>query len=245
MSPDADRGAPVSEQDDSPTTSGRGGSRVRLVVLVVLVVAVGGFLLARPDLVGGVLDEVRSTVDGAGAWGPVLFVLAYAGLTVLLVPGSPLTIAAGVLFGPFLGTLWAVLGASLGATGAFLWGRRLGRDAVENLAGDGFRRLDRWLSGRGLLAVLYIRFVPLVPFNLSNPAAGVTGIALRDFVVGTVLGIVPGTFAFAALGGSFDDLTSPLFLGAVALLVVLAVGAPLLDRRVGAGRRDREGSTAP
>jgi uncharacterized membrane protein YdjX (TVP38/TMEM64 family) len=125
-----------------------------------------------------------------------------------------------------------VVGATVGATGAFLWGRRLGREAVAGLTGDRFDKVDGWLHDRGLLAVLYVRLVPLLPFNLLNPVAGVTGVTLRDFVVGTAVGIVPGTFAFAALGGTFDDPTSPTFLGALALLVVLAVGAPLVDRRV-------------
>jgi uncharacterized membrane protein YdjX (TVP38/TMEM64 family) len=128
-----------------------------------------------------------------------------------------------------------VVGATLGAVGGFLWGRRLGRDAVATLAGDRVERIDDWLGERGLVAVLYLRFVPLVPFNLSNPVAGVTGLHLRDFTVGTALGIVPGTFAFAALGGSIDDPTSPLFLGAVALLVLLAVVVPWVDRRRKAG----------
>ena len=212
------------------------GAVVRLAVLGLLVVLVGGFLLLRPELVGDALAEVRSLVERAGPWGPAVYVAAYALLTVLLVPGSPLTVAAGVLFGPFLGTGLAVVGASLGATGAFLWGRRLGRDGVAQVAGDGVQRVDRWLAGRGVTAVLYLRLLPIVPFNLSNPAAGVTAIRLRDFVVGTVLGIVPGTFAFAALGGSIDDLTSPTFLSALALLVALAVGAPLVERRVRADR---------
>ena len=212
------------------------GAVVRLVVLGSVVVAVGAFLLLRPELVGDALAEVRSLVERAGPWGPAVFVAAYALLTVLLVPGSPLTVAAGVLFGPFVGTGLVVVGASLGATGAFLWGRRLGRDGVAQVAGDGVQRVDRWLAGRGVTAVLYLRLLPIVPFNLSNPAAGVTAIRLRDFVVGTVLGIVPGTFAFAALGGSIDDLTSPTFLSALALLVALAVGAPLVERRVRADR---------
>lgn len=180
-------------------------------------------------------------MEAAGAWGPFLFVLVYAVLTVLLVPGSPLTVAAGVLFGPYLGTGLVVVGATLGATGAFLWGRRLGRRAVARLTGDRFERVDDWLRHRGLLAVLYVRLVPVLPFNLLNPTAGITDITLRDFVVGTAIGIVPGTFAYAALGGSFDDPTSPTFLAAVALLVVLAVGAPLVDRRV-RGRDDQSSS---
>ncbi len=205
---------------------------LRIGLFALLVVGIGGALLAAGGRVDEALDLIRDTVDRAGTWGPVLFVLAYAVLTMLLVPGSPLTIAAGVLFGPWLGTALVVVGATAGATGAFLWGRRLGREAVARLTGDRFDRVDGWLHDRGLLAVLYVRLVPLLPFNLLNPVAGVTGVTLRDFVVGTAVGIVPGTFAFAALGGTFDDPTSPTFLGAVALLVILAVGAPLVDRRM-------------
>lgn len=217
-------------ETDQPVDRWRAWVRIGLFVL--LVVGVGGALLASGGRVDEALEAIRGLVDRAGWWGPVLFVLAYALLTVLLVPGSPLTIAAGVLFGPFLGTALVVVGATLGATGAFLWGRHLGRDAVARLTGDRFEKVDDWLHDRGLLAVLYVRLVPVLPFNLLNPVAGVTGLTLRDFVLGTAVGIVPGTFAFAALGGSFDDPTSPLFLGALVLLVVLAVGAPLVDRRV-------------
>lgn len=205
---------------------------VRVALFALLVLGVGGALVVSGGRVGEALTAIRTTTDGAGAWGPVLFVVTYAVLTVLLVPGAPLTIAAGVLFGPAVGTVLVVIGANIGATGAFLWGRRLGREAVARLTGERFERIDRWLRDRGLLAVLYLRLVPVVPFNLLNPVAGVTGVRLRDFVLGTVIGIVPGTFAYAALGGSFDDPTSPVFVAAVALLVVLAVGAPIVDRRV-------------
>lgn len=216
----------------SDTTTARRQAWVRLALFGVLVVGLGGLLLASGGQVGEALARIRSAVDASGVWGPLLFVLVYTGLTAALVPGSPLTIAAGVLFGPWWGTALVVVGATVGATIAFLWGRRLGRGAVDRLAGARFERVDGWLRDRGLLAVLYVRLVPVLPFNLLNPVAGVTGVRLRDFVLGTAVGIVPGTFAFAALGGSFDDPTSPLFLGAIALLVVLAVGAPLVDRRI-------------
>lgn len=204
----------------------------RIVLFGALVLGVGGTLLATGGRVSEALQLIRDVVDRAGLWGPLLFVVAYAVLTVLLVPGSPLTVAAGVLFGPVAGTALVVVAATLGATGAFLWGRRLGRGAVARLTGDRFEKVDAWLHDRGLLAVLYVRLVPLVPFNLLNPVAGVTGVTLRDYVVGTAIGIIPGTFAFAALGGSFDDPSSPMFLSAVGLLVVLAIGAPLVDRRI-------------
>ncbi len=206
-------------------------ARIRLGLLVVIVVGLGAVFVANGGRVDEALAAVRDAVDRAGALGPLLFVLAYAGLTVLLVPGSVLTVTAGVLFGPVLGTGLVVVGATLGAVGAFLWGRRLGRDAVVQLAGDRVERVDEWIGERGLVAVLYLRLVPIVPFSLLNPVAGVTRVGLRDFTIGTMLGIVPGSFAFAALGGSFDDPTSPVFLLALAMLVLLAVVVPWVDRR--------------
>ena len=74
---------------------------------------------------------------------------------------------------------------------------------------------------------------PIVPFNALNYAAGVTAVTRRDYVVGTAIGIVPGAFAYAALGGSIDDPTFPAFLGAVGLVVALAVAAPLVNRFLG------------
>lgn len=227
----------MSGLDVTGSRTSRWRAWVRIALFAVLVAGVGGALVASGGRVSDALETIRTSVDAAGMWGPVLFVVVYAVLTVLLVPGSPLTIAAGVLFGPFVGTVLVVSGATTGATGAFLWGRHLGREAVGRLTGERFAKVDQWLEDRGLLAVLYLRLVPLVPFNLLNPTAGVTGVRLRDFVLGTAIGIVPGTFAYAALGGSFDDPTSPVFLSAIALLVVLAVGAPLIDRRV-RGRED-------
>lgn len=215
--------------DQSQVARWRDWARIGLFVL--LVAGVGGALLATGGPTAA-LERIREVVDSAGLWGPVLFVLAYAVLTILLVPGSPLTIAGGSLFGPFVGTALVVVGATLGATGAFVWGRRLGRDGVARLTGDRFEKIDEWLDERGFLAVLYVRLVPVFPFNLLNPVAGVTDLRLRDFVLGTLVGIVPGTFAYSALGGSFDDPLSPTFLSAVGLAVVLAVGAPLVDRRV-------------
>ena len=226
------------------TTAERWRARARVALLVLLVVGVGAALVASGGRVDAALERVRDLVAAAGVWGPLVFVALYAVLTAALVPGSPLTVAAGVLFGPWLGTVLVVVGATLGAGAAFLWGRRLGRDAVARLTGERFARADAWLADRGPLAILYLRLVPLVPFNLLNPVAGVTGVRFRHFVVGTAVGIVPGTFAFAALGGSFDDPTSPVFLGAAALLLVLAVGAPVVDRRV-RGRRQSSSSSSP
>ncbi len=207
--------------------------RVRLAILAVVVLAAGGALVATG---GPSLEGVRDAVESAGPLGALAFVVGYAVLTVALVPGSALTLAGGVLFGPWLGTALVVVGATAGACGAFAVARRLGREGVEAVAGERIGRLDAMLGRQGFTAVLLVRLVPVVPFNVSNYAAGVTAVSFRDFALGTLVGIVPGSFAYAALGGSFDDPTSPLFLTAVALVVVLAlVGVVVSRRRARAG----------
>jgi uncharacterized membrane protein YdjX (TVP38/TMEM64 family) len=119
--------------------------------------------------------------DRAAAAGPFVFAAAYAVAATLLLPAAPFTIGAGLLFGPVLGTATALVGATAGATGAFLLGRVLGRGAVEQFGGQRVAALDRYLSRRGFVAVLLVRLVPLFPFNLISVVAGVTGIPLRDY----------------------------------------------------------------
>lgn len=214
--------------------------RTRFGVLAVLVV---GLSVALIVLGGPSRSGIESLIDSAGVAAPLLFIALYVVMTVLMFPGAVMTAAAGVVFGTAWGTALAVVGAGLGAVAAFEAGRWLGREQVERISGDRLSRLDDWLEGRGFTAVLYLRLIPIVPFNVLNYVAGVTAIRRQDYALATVLGIVPGTFAYAALGGNISDPTSPAFIGAVVLIVVLAAGAPLVNRalrRRGIGAPDPE-----
>jgi uncharacterized membrane protein YdjX (TVP38/TMEM64 family) len=201
--------------------------RTRLVLMGVLVAgaSAAALLLGGPSQGG-----IEQTVDDAGALAPLAFVALYVVLTVLCFPGAVVTAAGGALFGTAAGALLAVAGATLGAIAAFLAGRRLGRAQVERIAGRRIGALDRWLVRRGFLAVLYLRLIPLVPFNALNYAAGVTAVGARDYVLGTAVGIVPGAFAYAALGSSLGDPLSTEFVVAVAMIVVLAAAGPIAQR---------------
>lgn len=201
----------------------------RLTVLVVLVGVGASLVLVADDLsVAG----IRAVVDGLGVWAPLVYVGLYVLATVFLLPGTPFTVAAGVVFGPWLGLGVVLLGATLGATGSFLVGRVVGRDAVVQLAGRRVRAIDRTLERNGLLSVLVVRLIPLFPFNVLNLVCGVTGLKLRDYVIGTAVGIIPGTALLVLAGGSIDDPTSPMFVGSVAGFVALAVVTGLIARRM-------------
>jgi uncharacterized membrane protein YdjX (TVP38/TMEM64 family) len=175
-------------------------------------------------------SQIEHLVHGAGIGAPIAFVVIYAVLTVALVPGSVSSVAAGALFGALWGTLLTVAGATLGATGAFLIARRLGRAPLRARSGARIQRLDRWVAQHGVLAVLYVRLVSLFPFTAVNYGFGVTGVTTRAYVAATAAGIVPATYALVALGGSLKHPGSPGFVAALTMVLILALAAPLTDR---------------
>ena len=204
-----------------------------------------GVLLAVAATVAIVLqpsqEDLEDALGGGGALGPVVYAAVYAVLTVALVPGLPLTLAAGALYGAVGGAAVSVIGASIGATAAFGLARRGARDSVERVRGERLAALEKRLDGKGLLALLTLRLVPVVPFNALNYAAGATSIGVRDYVIATTFGIIPGAVAFAALGAGLDDPASPLFIGAAALAIALALAARWFSKRLEPAERDEPG----
>ncbi|HBA86452.1 MAG TPA: TVP38/TMEM64 family protein [Geobacter sp.] len=158
------------------------------------------------------------------------FMLIYILQTALSLPGAAiLSLAAGAIFGSILGTVYAVIAATIGATLAFLVTRYLLRDMVLQKFGSKLERLNRELEQRGLNYLLFLRLVPLFPFFLINLAAGLTRLPLRVFVLGTLVGIIPGGFVFVNAGASLAvinslrDVASPRVLGSFALLGLFAL----------------------
>jgi uncharacterized membrane protein YdjX (TVP38/TMEM64 family) len=159
-----------------------------------------------------------------GMLAPFAYMLAYAVATVVFVPGAPLTIAGGALFGPIFGTLYTVVGATAGAVLAFILTRTIGRGFVGDLEGEKWKKLskyDKKMEENGLGAVLFLRFVPLFPFNGLNFALGLTKVKFKDYFWGTIIGILPGSFAYVYLG---DSLASPsVWKIALAILLLSAL----------------------
>ncbi|MBU5614127.1 TVP38/TMEM64 family protein [Geomonas azotofigens] len=167
-----------------------------------------------------------------------LFMAIYILQTALSLPGAAiLSLAAGAVFGVLAGTVYAVCAATIGATLAFLVTRYLLRDLVAGRFGARLEGLNRELERRGLNYLLFLRLVPLFPFFLINLAAGLTRLPLRVFVLGTLVGIIPGGFVFVNAGASLaainslGDVASPRVLGSFALLGLFAL-APVLYGRL-------------
>jgi uncharacterized membrane protein YdjX (TVP38/TMEM64 family) len=203
----------------------RGHPLARLAALWLVV----GASLVTLTLSGSISSSsVRGMVDGSGPWTVVAFLLLSSALTVACFPGPLLAGAAGIMFGIVGGTIVAIVAATLGATIAFLIARAVAGDAVEELGGPRVQAGAAWIGERGFLAVLYARIAPGLPYTLVNYAAGLSPVALGAFVAATTLGCAPRAFAYAALGGSLDNLDSPAAIAAVAVLVAMALGGAAL-----------------
>lgn len=176
-------------------------------------------------------QQVREIIESLGPFGGVAFVLLYVVLTVLFVPGTIPSVAAGALFGPIWGTLLTLAGAILGAAAAFEIARALGRERVRARMGQRTELADRWVHDQGLLGVIALRLIPVVPFNALNYAFGLSAVTRRDYLIGTAVGIVPGTIAFVVLGSSIADPRSPGFIGSLAAVVVLIAISTYRSRR--------------
>jgi uncharacterized membrane protein YdjX (TVP38/TMEM64 family) len=202
----------------------------RLSILVILI-AFSTYILAvhrewfeDPKLIKG---EVLSW----GAWGPIIYIVLYALGPSFLVPGAVMTIAAGLAFGAWWGSIWSLLGADAGAIVAFGAGRFLGRSFVERTMGVRLRRILDRLERNGFYLTLYLRLVPLIPYNAFNLLAGASPIRFTDYLWASVIGMVPGTVLFAVLGDSLWKPDSPRFFIALGLIACCFAGGELYRRR--------------
>lgn len=141
-------------------------------------------------------------VHGLGPAGGVVLGLAYAVGTILFLPGSLLTMAAGFLYGPLWGTVIASPASVLGATGAFLLGRTTARGWIRKRMETSarFKALQEGITRDGLKMLVLIRLSPIFPFNIVNYAFGLTKIRLRDFVLGSWIAMLPSTLLYVYLG---------------------------------------------
>lgn len=205
----------------------------RLAILVV-VLAAGATVASLVELPNPA--QLRFFVASAGPAAPALFVLIYAAATLAPLPKNVLGVLAGLLFGLPFGTLVVLLAAMLGSTVAYALGRMLGRGAVEKITGARVARVDPLLRRHGILSVIAVRLVPVLPFTAINYAAGLTAVRTRDYLIGTAIGIIPGTIAYVALGAYGTSPGSWPFLIATLMLAALTVGGAVLARR---SRRSR------
>jgi len=180
---------------------------VKIVALLIIVTSAVALAFVFP--VAEWLNRFLTWVRSLGVWGPVLLVAVYVPATVLLVPGSWLTLGAGFAFGTIVGAASASLGSVLGASAAFLLGRTVARRPLERrIAGRRrFRALDRGVADEGFKIVLLTRLSPVLPYNLLSYTFGITRVRFRDYVIASWLGMLPGSLMYSYLGWVTQNVT--------------------------------------
>ncbi|MBN2231849.1 MAG: TVP38/TMEM64 family protein, partial [Deltaproteobacteria bacterium] len=174
-------------------------------------------------------------------WAPVIFVAIYAVAPVFFLPGLPLTLLAGLLFGPVAGVAWAITGATIGATISFLIARYLVRDWVaRRIAGTRMAGLYERAEREGWKLVAVTRLIPLFPFNLLNYAFGITAVPLGHYAITSFICMLPACVAYVVFGSSLPDVLagriSPKLIIGIGLIVLLNVVIMVVRKRKAVAR---------
>jgi len=173
-----------------------------LVLFIGLAVVLVRFTPLREYLT---VERLGRALEGAGLWAPVAYIAGYAAGTCLFAPGTLLTVIGAAVFGPLYGFVYVWIGALLGASLSFLIGRHLGRDFAASVIGGRLKRYDEAIQRNGFATTLYLRLI-YFPFNVMNFGMGLTAVRFRDYLLGTALGILVGTFIFTFFVGTIRDI---------------------------------------
>jgi uncharacterized membrane protein YdjX (TVP38/TMEM64 family) len=162
--------------------------------------------------------QLRDWAESVGPWFPLAFLLAHIVMTVVPVPRTAFTLAAGLLFGPVLGVVIAVAASAASAMIAMLLVRAAGWQLNRLVRHRSIDTVDERLRQRGWMAILSLRLIPVVPFSAINYAAGASTVGVLPYGLATLAGLLPGTAAVVVLGDALAGHPSPL-LGLVSLCI--------------------------
>ncbi len=216
-----------------------------LVLFVITALVIVRFTPVKEFLTA---ERLGHFLENAGLLAPLVYMIVYAVGVCLFVPGTLLTTLGAAIFGPYFGFIYVWVGAMIGSNLAFFIGRYLGRDFAASLIGDRLRKYDEAIERNGFATVLYLRLV-YFPFTPMNFGMGLTRVRFGDYLCGTALGIIVGTFIFTFFVGTVRDVwASGEWRGLVSWKVFFSLGLfvfsffiPKIIERVKAFRRDGTG----
>ncbi len=184
------------------------------------------------------VPKIKTWVTSFGRIAPLVYMGLYLVSTVFFLPGTPVTVLAGFIFGPLWGVFYASVASIISVSVAFLIARYVARDLVEGWVKDNaqFRKIDEQVEEQGWRILMFTRLVPIFPFNLQNYAYGLTSIRFSTFVLVSAIFMLPGTAVFVQFGGAFvsgegDVWKTLLYLGIAGVLMLLLSLVPKLLRK--------------
>lgn len=147
-------------------------------------------------------NQLHQWIAQAGIWAPIAYIVLYTVSTLLILPSTALNLTGGAIFGPWMGTLWTSIGAIVAAIASFAFTRTIGREIIAQKLAGRWQAMDAEMQHGGLFYIFAIRLLPIIPYGIVNFTAGLTSIRFRDYLLGTLLGTIPGILPFVLLGSS-------------------------------------------
>jgi uncharacterized membrane protein YdjX (TVP38/TMEM64 family) len=174
-------------------------------------------------------DKLQALIASYGALAPAIYILIYSLAPVLLLPGLPITIVGGIVFGPFWGVVYTITGSTIGASLAFLVARYVARDWITaKLPAAKWQKLDSEVAQHGWKVVAFTRLIPVLPFNLLNYAFGLTKISFFHYVLASFLFMLPACIAFIVFSSSLLSLIRGNLSGTALIGITLIVIVSLI-----------------
>lgn len=215
--------------------------KASLSILIIVCIIVAGLGVV---FLGGIDEaQIQIWLKTAGIWAPIIYIFLYTVGTLLILPSTPLNLSGGAIFGVWEGTIWTTVAAVVAAVVSFTFTRTIGRDLVAHKLAGKWEAIDAEMCQGGLFYMFAIRLLPLIPYGIVNFAAGLTSIRFRDYIIGTLLGTVPGILPFVMIGSGLQSLKQgdilPLMF-AFALAGMLVACATWYRRRRQSPRKELE-----
>lgn len=147
-----------------------------------------------------ILNHLNILLSSLGPWSPLVFILVYALVPVLFIPGTVMTLIGGLVFGFYWGFLYSIIGATLGAALAFLAGRYLAKNWIEKQKQILVLEIKKNIEKDGWSYIAFTRLVPIFPYSILNYVFGMTNIPLHVFAITSFICLIPGTIAYTYIG---------------------------------------------
>ena len=203
----------------------------KVAIIAVAAIAVGLLLWWLSTLITP--DELQAWIRGFGAWAPLAYIFLIVVLPIFFMPVAPLAMMGGLLFGLWRGYLYTIAGCVINCALMYWMTQRLGKDRIQRFLQN--RLSPQWLAriksleGRtGFFFLIVLRLTALIPYNVINYAFGLTNMKFKDFMLASIIGIVPDMLIYVNMGDKALDITSPDFWLAFALLAIFIIASLVL-----------------
>ena len=203
-------------------------------ILLLTIAAIAAYWLLFSGITA---EDVQRVIGTFGPWAPAVYMAAFAVLPAFFFPVAVLALAGGLLFGLWWGSVYTFLGAMVNCTVMFMLSRSIGYESVKalverRLSEKWQKRLEAAAGREGFVLLVVLRLIPAVPYNLINYAFGLTRMGYPAYLLGSAIGIIPGTLVFINIGDKAMDVTSPGFWLAIVLLAALLLVTTLLGKKL-------------